>query len=248
MAEILVNKKNQPLRSPRPALRRAPSALKATTAAAPVQTMPERIAEVLSQRIINGHYGSGERLVEVMLSKEFGVSHGPVRAALRLLESFGLVTIHAYRGAEVTRLTVQEVRDVYNVRAAMVSLRAKWIAQDPDRMVIVGQVRKLVDRLLGLGDDEMESFLKISFEVNRLLTDSLHNRWLRSTLQAITMQTSRYSRLALKDPARRHESARLWRMLVDVMAAGDADLAENVAVTLSLTTRDAAVHALQSEE
>jgi len=243
-----MSKQNQRVRSPRPAPRRTRSAGTETIAAAAAQTMPERIAEVLSQGIINGKYASGERLIEVMLSKEFGVSHGPVRAALRLLESFGLVTIHAYRGAEVTRLTVQEVRDVYNVRAAMVSLRAKWIAQDPDRMVIVGQVRKLVDRLLGLGDDEMESFLKISFEVNRLLTDSLHNRWLRSTLQAITMQTSRYSRLALIDPARRHESARLWRMLVDVMAAGDADLAENVAVTLSLTTRDAAVHALQSEE
>jgi DNA-binding GntR family transcriptional regulator len=183
-----------------------------------------------------------------MLSKEFGVSHGPVRAALRLLESFGLVTIHAYRGAEVTRLTVQEVRDVYNVRAAMVSLRAKWIAQDPDRMLIVERVGELVDKLLALGDHDMDQFLRISFEVNRLLTDSLHNRWLRSTLQAITMQTSRYSRLALRDPARRQESAHLWRMLVNVMAAGDADLAEHVAVTLSLTTRDAAVHALQLED
>jgi DNA-binding GntR family transcriptional regulator len=242
MGKLKIDKK-LPARAPR----RARSQDKAAVAPA-VQTMPERVAEALSERIINGHYASGERLIEVMLSKEFGVSHGPVRAALRLLESFGLVTIHAYRGAEVTRLTVQEVRDVYNVRAAMVSLRAKWIAQDPDRMLIVERVGELVDKLLALGDHDMDQFLRISFEVNRLLTDSLHNRWLRSTLQAITMQTSRYSRLALRDPARRQESAHLWRMLVNVMAAGDADLAEHVAVTLSLTTRDAAVHALQLED
>jgi DNA-binding GntR family transcriptional regulator len=210
-------------------------------------TLPERIADAVSARIVSGEYAPGVRLVEAVLSREFGVSHGPVRDALRLLQNLGLVTIHAYRGAEVTALSVQEVRDLYQVRAALVSLRAKWIAEDPRRMAIITIVDPAVARLARLAERErdLEAFVATSLEVNRALTDSLQNRWLRATLSAITLQTSRYTRLSLADRRRRLESARLWRTLVDTMAAGDGDLAQSVAATISLTARDAAIRALE---
>ncbi len=216
-----------------------------------MKLLPEQIAAKLSARVVQGVYQPGERLIEAALSTEFGVSHGPIRDALRILQASGLVTINPYRGAQITEYSAQEVRELYQVRAALVSIRAKWIAEDPQRSHILGQVAAPIARLPALADDdaEAEAFVAESFAVNNLLTDSLPNRWLRTTIQAITLQTSRYSRLALlANRERRQESAHLWRLLYEAMTSGDGDLAESIAATLSLTARDAAIRHLEQNE
>jgi DNA-binding GntR family transcriptional regulator len=215
------------------------------------EVLCERIAKSLSDRIIRGVYEPGERLIEAALSEEFEVSHGPIRDALRILDRIGLVTINSYRGAQVTEVSVREVQDLYQVRSALVGIRARWIAEDANRAEILRKVEGPVARLIKLAehDKEAEAFVNESFVVNNILTDSLSNRWLRSTIQALTLQTSRYSRLALlASGQRRRESAHLWQMLLDAMAAGEGDLAERVAEVLSLSARDAAVKYLIDAE
>lgn len=218
-----------------------------TTAA---QTRAEHIARILSDRIIHGVHQPGDRLIEAALSKEFDVSHGPVRDALRILQRVGLVTINSFRGAQVAEVSVREVLDLYQVRSALVGIRARWIAEDANRADVLSKVEAPVARLIGLAEreEDAEAFVDESFVVNNVLTDSLSNHWLRSTIQALTLQTSRYSRLALLASAdRRRESALLWQLLLNAMASGDGDLAENVAQVLSLTARDAAVKYLTDD-
>ena len=215
------------------------------------QVRCERIAKELSHRIIHGVYQPGDRLIEAALSKEFDVSHGPIRDALRILDRVGLVTINSYRGAQVTEVSVREVQDLYQVRSALVGIRARWIAEDAERAEILRKVEEPVARLIKLAESEKNAaaFVDESFIVNNILTDSLSNRWLRSTLQALTLQTSRYSRLALLASAeRRRESALLWQTLLNAMVSGEGDLAERVAQVLSLTARDAAVKYLREAE
>jgi DNA-binding GntR family transcriptional regulator len=126
----------------------------------------------------------------------------------------------------------------------LVSIRARWIAEDSRRVDILREVEAPVARLLALADDDSdaEAFVAESFAVNNFLTESLSNHWLRSTIQALTLQTNRYSRLALlASSERRRESAHLWQTLLRAMSTGDGDLAEKVAAVLSLTARDAAI-------
>lgn len=212
------------------------------------QTLPEKISEDIAADIVGGRYAPGDRLIEAVLVKAFGVSHGPVRDALRILQSAGLVVIHPYRGAQVTALSVQEVREIYQVRAALVGLRARWIAEDSERHAIIDQVERAVQRLgeLARSKSSGAEYFNVALSLNRLLTESLSNRWLRSMLQALTLQTSRYTRLALGTPERRRDSAQLWRKLIDAVKAGDGAQAESIASTISLATRDAAIRHLQT--
>ena len=214
------------------------------------QTLPERIAAAIAADIVEGRHAPGERLVEARLVETYGVSHGPVRDALRVLQSSGLVQIHPYRGAQVTTLSVREVQEIYQVRAALVGLRARWLAEDAARGDVIVQADKLVEELNALArkDTAGEGYVGVALALNRMLTDNLSNRWLRSTLQALTLQTSRYTRLALGTPQRRRESARLWRTLIDAIRAGDGDEAQRIASTISLATRDAAIGELESRE
>jgi DNA-binding GntR family transcriptional regulator len=72
----------------------------------------QQVVEILRSAIIMGTYEPGERLVEATLSTELGTSRGPVREALRQLESEGLVESFPYRGAVVLGVSDDEVQQV----------------------------------------------------------------------------------------------------------------------------------------
>lgn len=209
------------------------------------QTLPEKIAATLAERVIDGRYAPGSRLVEAGLSQEFGLSHGPIRDALRLLQSAGLVTILPYRGAVVTDISVQEIKELYQVRAALVGLRARWIAEDPQREALVALVRAPIARLQQLAGRDAAEYTRVALTVNRALTESLSNHWLRMTLASLMLQTSRYTRLALASPAHRRYSAKQWQALLEAISAGAGERAEKIASALSQATRDEAIRALE---
>jgi DNA-binding GntR family transcriptional regulator len=214
------------------------------------QTLSEKIAASIADDIVSGRYQPGERLVEATLVKAFGVSHGPVRDALRILQNRGLVLIHPYRGGQVSALSIREVQEIYQVRAALVGLRARWIAEDPERAELLAHTEGPVSALEALAreDDAGDAYVAAALALNRMLTESLSNRWLSSTLQALTLQTSRYTRLALATPERRRESARLWRTLIDAIRAGNGEEAQQIASAISLATRDAAIKHIQEHQ
>jgi len=211
------------------------------------QTLPEKIAATIAERITSGVYTPGERLVEATLARELQVSHGPIRDALRLLQNAGLVTIPPYRGAHVTELSEREIEEIYQVRAALVGLRARWLAEDPAREEVLAGVADPIARLAALARsaDARDDYITAALAVSRTLTEGLTNRWLRSTLQALALQTSRYTRMALQSPGRRRASARTWDALLRAIRAGDAARAQSLAASLSLSTRDAALASLR---
>lgn len=92
------------------------------------RTFPEQIADELGAAIVNGQYADGVRLIEQDLAKSFGVSRGPIRDALRLLERRGLVEVLPRRGAYVRGLSLNAVADLFNVRIALAGLAARTMA------------------------------------------------------------------------------------------------------------------------
>lgn len=57
----------------------------------PPKTISEQVLEVLEEEILSGFYQPGDRMVETEIAKRLGVSRGPVREALLVLESRGLL-------------------------------------------------------------------------------------------------------------------------------------------------------------
>jgi DNA-binding GntR family transcriptional regulator len=82
-------------------------------------TMKDRVYRTLRERIVLGDLRPGDRLIEADLAARFGISKTPVREALLTLEAEGFVTLRAHRGAEVSRLSVEEYRDLQYARDAL---------------------------------------------------------------------------------------------------------------------------------
>lgn len=82
----------------------------------------ELVADALRDAIVMGRLRPGERIKEVPLAKQLGVSRGPIRDAIRLLERDGLLTLVPHRGAVVPEITAFDVVEVYALRASLGSL------------------------------------------------------------------------------------------------------------------------------
>jgi DNA-binding GntR family transcriptional regulator len=85
----------------------------------------DQIKDVIIERILDGAYAPGERIVEIRVAQEFGVSQAPVREALRELELLRLVVSEPFRGARVREVTAQELAEIYPVRAALEEVAAR---------------------------------------------------------------------------------------------------------------------------
>jgi DNA-binding GntR family transcriptional regulator len=77
---------------------------------------PDLIAESLREEILRGDLAPGQPLRQEELAARFGVSRLPVRDALLRLEAQGLVHVYPNRGAFVISLSVDEVREIYEMR------------------------------------------------------------------------------------------------------------------------------------
>jgi len=81
-----------------------------------IETSAAQVASILRQSIIAGELKPGTRLREAELSKSINISRSPIREALRMLESEGLVQINPNKGAFVTQLNEKDLSEIYELR------------------------------------------------------------------------------------------------------------------------------------
>ena len=88
----------------------------------------EQVKDVLLERILEGEYEPGDRLVETRIAHELGTSQAPVREALRELAALRFVETEPFRGARVRTVSALELAEAYPVRAALEELAASEAA------------------------------------------------------------------------------------------------------------------------
>jgi DNA-binding GntR family transcriptional regulator len=80
------------------------------------QSFPDIIAADLRQRILSGDLAEGELIRQELLAEEYDVSRMPIREALKRLDAEGLVVFTNNRGATVTKHTLEEIAEIFDVR------------------------------------------------------------------------------------------------------------------------------------
>ena len=83
------------------------------------------VFQTLREAILRGTIKPGERLMEIQLSQQLGVSRTPVREAIRMLELEGLVNMTPRKGAAVAAISEKSLRDVLEVRCALEELSVR---------------------------------------------------------------------------------------------------------------------------
>src|SRR5215218_529685 len=92
-------------------------------------SLREQVKELVLERILDGTYQPGDRLVETRIAQELGTSQAPVREALRELESLRFVESEQFRGARVRAVSPEELAEIYPVRAALEEVAGREAAK-----------------------------------------------------------------------------------------------------------------------
>src|SRR5262245_56816198 len=93
----------------------------------------QEVSDFLRARILGGHFPAGHRLKTSEIAQLLGVSRMPVRDALQVLHSEGLVVLRPNRGAVVTSLTTEDIVDHFELRAVLEGLAARVACQNSPR-------------------------------------------------------------------------------------------------------------------
>lgn len=108
------------------------------------QPLRDVIFETLRKAIVSGDIKPGERLMEVSLANQMGVSRTPVREAIRRLEAEGLITMTPRKGTHVAELSVKDIMDVLEVRTVLDKLATDLAAKrmQPSQLKALENVHK----------------------------------------------------------------------------------------------------------
>jgi DNA-binding GntR family transcriptional regulator len=209
--------------------------------------MPEQIAEQITEAVLRGEYQPGDPVPEQELATRFYVSRGPIREALRILEKSGVVRIVPQRGAHITKLTAAEVNDLFQVRRVLYGLLARSVCPATPALIDALDAEVRAMEMLGDREDAWDEHARISLRLGRLMFAACSNRRLVEMLEALVNHTARYTRIGLRERARREQSTAGWRTLVTALRAGNADISASALEGLVEAARLAALNELRGE-
>ncbi|MCX7319554.1 MAG: GntR family transcriptional regulator [Hyphomicrobiales bacterium] len=153
------------------------------------RTLPDQVAEELGAEIVSGRRKAGERLVELDLARDFGVSRGPIREAIRILERRRLVDVFPRRGAYIKPMSLKSVADLFNVRTALSMLAVRTMATSPVESFIDTLARRC-DELKALIDiDDPMGFARTTTRAVKTIARGSGNDLLVELLTDLANQT-----------------------------------------------------------
>lgn len=162
------------------------------------QSLPEALAQSLQERILNGELKEGDPLVQETLAEQYDVSRMPVREALRQLEAAGLVAMHTHKGAVVTALPIEEIGELFELRAL---LECEILARAIPHLTAANAeasraVLAQLEDAYGRGDVACWGALNWAF--HRSLYEVAGRVQTFGLVQAVNLKTDRYIRLQLQ--------------------------------------------------
>lgn len=198
----------------------------------PATSRVDHMVEDLATRIILGRLPPGADLNSVDLARRYGSSRTPVREALLTLQREGLVEIPARRRPRVALVTLDQVRDVYQVRASLHGLVSELIVSKADDagLAVLADWQARLREDAERGDVDAYFWHNVGFR--QAEAEITGNRQLTRTLSSLGLRTLQLRHLSLSFPGR------LERSLDDhdrlMMAYADRDAALAVAITKSI--------------
>ncbi|MCP1674916.1 DNA-binding GntR family transcriptional regulator [Natronocella acetinitrilica] len=149
------------------------------------QTLHDEVVNQVRNMIIEGELSQGERVPERQLCEQLGISRTPLREALKVLASEGMVELLPNRGARVTKLTLDDLQEIFEVLGALEGLSGELAAvrmSDAD----IAEVRELHDRMVDAYEkrERLEYFV-LNQQIHDRIMDGAQSETLRSIYQSI---------------------------------------------------------------
>ena len=173
------------------------------------QPLREVVCETLREAIRKGTLKPGERLMEIQLAEELGVSRTPVREAIRKLELEGYVIMMPRRGTYVANLSIRDVNEVFEIRTSLDSLASGLAAER-------------------ITEEELERLQRLLVAIGGYIEASRTSR-LVGIIFNLREQLTRFRSTSMAFPGRLKATLEEHRRIVEAIAQGNVAEAQAAA-------------------
>ncbi len=198
------------------------------------ETLAGAVRSEIERRILSGALESGEKLNELSLATSMDVSRGTVREAIRSLADSGLIVLVANRGAFVRRLTVDEIRDLYNLRGAIFALGCSLVAQrvaaGSDQAVPAKLHDNLKEMRRAFASDDRAAYYDLNIAFHDILLSGANNPKAKTLYDALVKEMHLFRRRGLSIAPNIENSIAEHGAIVEAIDAGDPNAARQAAL------------------
>ena len=163
------------------------------SAIAPIErrALHEELADQLRRAIIHGELRPGAKISEKDLCEQFGVSRTPVREALKILSTEGLVQLMQNRGASVTELTWEDMQHAFPVMGALEALAGELACENATDSQIE-RAGVLQARMVAMFEkDDRKGYFRVNEEIHQLILEASGNTALPRLMRTVSGQVRR---------------------------------------------------------
>jgi DNA-binding GntR family transcriptional regulator len=188
-------------------------------------SLREQALTALRRAITTGQLAPGTHLVETELSEALQISRGTLREAMRQLQQEGLISAGARGRLSVRHLDAKEIKNIFDVRAALESLAAQDLASREDRSAAVAELRKAVVDMEKWAASNLEDRIEADLKFHRTMCHLTGNETLLHSWSSLEGSIRMSIMFAGVDRALKNMDAKRHSDIVDAIESGDADKA-----------------------
>jgi DNA-binding GntR family transcriptional regulator len=187
----------------------------------------DKVYDYIKEAIVQGVYKSGDRIIERELADQLHVSRTPIREALFRLESQGFVKTLPRKGVVVSKLSPEEVIEIFMILSTLESLAMKLAAQkaDDSHRQELTEIIQEIDEALEHHNFQPEHW-KFHFKINDVVFRATESPRLTQMLDGLSDYIRAFVQLGYELPGRLRKALEEHRDLARAVRDGEADLAE----------------------
>lgn len=202
------------------------------------QSLPDVIVADLRKRILSGDLEEGTLIRQELLAEEYDVSRMPVREALKRLDAEGLLVFKNNRGATVTKHTLDEIAEIFDVRIMLeIDLFSRAIPKMTEQQFQeCDAILKSMDESYKTGN--VADWGPLNAQYHGKLYEAAGRHLTEQLLERVTLQANRYVSMHIEKLNNRDHASHDHHALLDCARKGDIDAATALLRTHLVNTKD----------
>lgn len=192
------------------------------------KSLREMIFQSVRDAILRQELKPGQRLMELQLARDMGVSRTPVREALHKLILEGFAVVIPRRGVHVARISPDDIHEHYEIRGQMEALACKLAAEKATGDQIAEMEKCLAREAESLMNDDIITTINADIALHDLIYKASHNDRLRSMLNSLQEHSYRWRVTATSVPGVKKNSLEEHRGIVESIKRHDHELVEKL--------------------
>ncbi|MDA8068534.1 MAG: GntR family transcriptional regulator [Actinomycetota bacterium] len=189
----------------------------------------DEVAEELRERIYAGDYPLGTKLHQEQLAEDLQISRTPLREALRVLESEGLLHSEPGRGVRVVPADINKVSAAYQLREVLDGLAARLAAESRDADARAALADSLIDQRAALDPWVAADYTRENVRFHLALIALSGNEYLAAEAPIVRMTSQVFTPFALVEPQYAQRAVAQHERIIEAVIAGDGPTAERLA-------------------